>query len=72
VSDVISSSYGNPGMGSCGVGVVSEGGVIDAGDIGFNDDDLRVVVGDVDAALLVVVVLGVIPLTVSRQFVTTL
>jgi hypothetical protein len=39
VSDVISSSYGNPGMGSCGVGVVSEGvGVIgfgDEGDIGF-------------------------------------
>jgi hypothetical protein len=57
MSDVISSSsYGNPGMGSCGVGPVSEGGVIDAGDIGFNDDDLRVAVGDVDVALLVVVV----------------
>jgi len=35
VSDVISSnSYGNPGIGSCGVGVVSEGGVIGFGDEG--------------------------------------
>ena len=33
MSDVIStSSYGNPGMGSCGVGIVSEGGVIGFGD----------------------------------------
>jgi len=31
VSDVISSSYGNPGIGSCGVGVVSEGGVVGFG-----------------------------------------
>jgi hypothetical protein len=43
VSDVIStSSYGNPGMGSCGVGIVSEGGVIGFGDeggvIGFGDE----------------------------------
>ena len=41
MSDVISSSYGNPGMGSCGVGIVSEGGVIGFGDeggvIGFGD-----------------------------------
>ena len=36
MSDVISSnSYGNPGIGSCGVGVVSEGGVI-----GFGDEEL--------------------------------
>ena len=32
MSDVINSSYGNPGMGSCGVGIVSEGGVIGFGD----------------------------------------
>jgi hypothetical protein len=39
VSDVIStSSYGNPGMGSCGVGIVSEGGVI-----GFGDEGVGVV-----------------------------
>ncbi len=43
MSDVISSSsYGNPGMGSCGVGIVSEGGVIGFGDeggvIGFGDE----------------------------------
>jgi hypothetical protein len=43
VNDVIStSSYGNPGMGSCGVGIVSEGGVIGIGDeggvIGFGDE----------------------------------
>jgi len=48
VSDVISSSsYGNPGMGSCGVGVVSEGGVIGFGDeggvIGFGDEGVGVV-----------------------------
>ena len=37
MSDVISSnSYGNPGIGSCGVGVVSEGvGVIDVVDVTF-------------------------------------
>jgi hypothetical protein len=36
VSDVISSSYGNPGMGSCGVGIGfgDEGGVIGFGDEG--------------------------------------
>jgi hypothetical protein len=36
VSDIIIIiiSYGNPGMGSCGVGVVSEGGVIGFGDEG--------------------------------------
>jgi hypothetical protein len=48
VSDVISSSHGNPGMGSCGVGVVSEGvGVIGFGDegvgvIGFGDEGVGV------------------------------
>ncbi len=44
MSDIIIISYGNPGMGSCGVGVVSEGGVIGFGDdeggvIGFGDDE---------------------------------
>ena len=47
MSDVIStSSYGNPGMGSCGVGIVSEGGVIGLGDeggvIGFGDEGVGV------------------------------
>ena len=33
MSDVISTgSYGNPDIGSCGVGIVSEGGVIGFGD----------------------------------------
>lgn len=37
MSDVIiTSSYGNLGIGSCGVGIVSEGGVI-----GFGDDEER-------------------------------
>jgi hypothetical protein len=44
VSDVISSSYGNPGMGSCGVGVVSEGGVIGFGDEGVGVGVVGVVV----------------------------
>jgi hypothetical protein len=50
VSDVISSSssYGNPGMGSCGVGVVSEGGVI-----GFGVD-VRVGVGVVVVMFFIV------------------
>ena len=38
MSDVSTSSYGNPGIGSCGVGIVSEGGVI-----GFGDDGVGVV-----------------------------
>jgi hypothetical protein len=68
VSDVISSSssYGNPGMGSCGVGVVSEGGVIGFGDeggvIGFGDEggvigfgvDVRVGVGVVVVMFFIV------------------
>jgi hypothetical protein len=54
---VISSIYGNLGIDSYGVGPVSVGCVIDPGDIGFNDDDWRVVVGDVDAALLAVKVI---------------
>jgi hypothetical protein len=57
VSDVISSSYGNPGMGSCGVGVVSEGGVIGFGDeggvIGFGVD-VRVGVGVVVVMFFIV------------------
>jgi hypothetical protein len=66
VSDVISSSYGNPGVGSCGVGVVSEGGVIGFGDeggvIGFGDEggvigfgvDVRVGVGAVVVMFFIV------------------
>jgi hypothetical protein len=50
VSDVISSSYGNPGTGSCGVGIVSEGGVIGFGDeggvIGFGDEGGVIGFGD--------------------------
>jgi hypothetical protein len=59
VSDVISSnSYGNPGIGSCGVGVVSEGGVIGFGDegvgvIGFGVD-VRVGVGVVVVMFFIV------------------
>ena len=57
MSDVISSSYGNPGMGSCGVGVVSEGGVIGFGDeggvIGFGVD-VRVGVGVVVVMFFIV------------------
>ena len=49
MSDVISSnSYGNPGIGSCGVGVVSEGGVI-----GFGVD-VRVGVGVVVVMFFIV------------------
>jgi hypothetical protein len=44
VSDVIStSSYGNPGIGSCGVGTVSEVGVIGFGDEGVGVVDVVVV-----------------------------
>ena len=44
MSDVIStSSYGNPGIGSCGVGIVSEGGVIGFGDEGVGVVDVVVV-----------------------------
>ena len=49
MSDV-SSSYGIPGIGSCGVGIVSEGGIIDPGDegdIGFGSVDVSGA-GDID------------------------
>jgi hypothetical protein len=66
VSDVIStSSYGNPGMGSCGVGIVSEGGVIGFGDeggvIGFGDEGG--VIGFGDEGVGEVGVVGVVVVT---------
>ena len=58
MSDVISSnSYGNPGIGSCGVGVVSEGvGVIGFGDEGVGVIGFGVSVGEGVGVIDVVVV----------------
>ena len=59
MSDVISSnSYGNPGIGSCGVGVVSEG----VGVIGFGDEGVVGVIGFGDEGVGVGVV-GVVVVT---------
>ncbi len=56
MSDVISSnSYGNPGIGSCGVGVVSEGVV---GVIGFGDEGVVGVIGFGDEGVVGVIGFG--------------